>query len=548
MISRRVLMVGAAMAVVLAACGEEKKAEAPVAPYEVEEKSISQLAEDLAAKKTTAVAVTQGYIDRIKMYDGAVKSVIAIAPDALAQAEASDKRRAEGKALGPLDGIPILLKDNIDAVGMATTAGSYALEFNVPAKDAPVTKHLRDAGAIILGKANLSQFAGWRPAETVLNSSTVGGETKNPFDLTRSPGGSSSGGGAATAASFAAANIGSDTTGSIIGPASYNAIVGLRPTIALVSRTGVVPISATMDTTGPMTRTVRDAALLLTVMAGSDPADPATAEADANKKDYVAGLSTEALKGKRLGVVRDFGGYTDATKPVFEAALAVMAAQGAELVEIPAGSFPDHRVEQLAIMSFDFREDFAAYMKNAPEAQKVRTVEELIAFNKADPRESAWDSGLIEYAASRTTGRADPEYVKMRELVKQRTAVDGFDKVFKEHNVVAVVLPTREVADVMKPNGEKQPNRIPKENAKAPGSGSSIAALAGYPNLSVPMGMVEGLPVGLSLIGPAWSEGELLAMGYAYEHASKMRAVPVAYKASVSAPAGAAAGQGAPQK
>lgn len=538
-ISRRVVMAGAAAAgLMLAACGEQTPEQAAAAAYEVEEKSIAQLAEDLAAGKTTAVAVTQGYIARIKLYDGALHSVIGVAPDAIAQAEASDARRKAGQALGPLDGIPILLKDNIDAVGMATTAGSFALEHNVPREDAEVTRRLRAAGAVILGKANLSQFAGWRPAETVLNSSTVGGAARNPFDLARSPGGSSSGGGASTAASLAAANIGSDTTGSIIGPSSYNAIVGLRPTIALVSRTGVVPISATMDTTGPMTRTVRDAALLLTAMAGSDARDPATKDADAHKTDYVKGLSTDALKGKRLGVVRDFGGHTEATKPVFDAALAVMAAQGAELVEIPPGQFPDHRVEQLAIMSFDFREDFAAYMKNAPEVQKVRTVEELIAFNKADPRESVFDSGLIEYAASRTGGRADPEYGRMRALVTQRTAVEGFDKVFKDYNVSAVVLPTREVADVMKANGEPQPNRIPTENGAAPGSGSSIAALAGYPNLSVPMGMVDGLPVGISLIGPAWSEAELLAMGYAYEQASKARVAPVAYKAAANGAAG----------
>ncbi len=533
-VTRRVLMAGAATAVLalgLAGCGEKKQAQAP---YEVEEVMLSQVSADLAAGKTTAVAVTQGYIDRIKKYDSALHCVIGVMPDAIQQAEASDARRKAGKALGPLDGIPILLKDNIDAAGLPTTAGSYALEHNVK-PDAEVTKRLRAAGAVILGKANLSQFAGWRPAETVLNSSTVGGECRNPYDLTRSPGGSSSGGGATTAASFAAANIGSDTTGSIIGPSSFNGIVGLRPTIALVPRTGVVPISATMDTTGPMARSVRDAAMLLTVMAGTDPRDPASAEADAHKTDYAAGLSTEALKGKRLGVVRDFGGYTEATSPVFNAALEVMKAQGAELVEIPEGQFPDHRFEQLAIMSFDFREDFASYMKDAPETQKVRTVEELIAFNNADPRESAFDSGLIEYAASRTTGRADPEYTKMRELVTQRTARDGFDKVFGSFNVSAVVLPTRDVADVMKPNGEKQPNRIPKDNAKAPGSGSSIAALAGYPNLSVPMGSVNGLPVGLSLIGPAWSEADLLAMGYAYEQAAKVRVAPTAYKEAVAA-------------
>ena len=532
-ISRRTLMAGAAMTLVLAACGDKKKMAA--APYEVEEVAVSQIAEDLAAKKTTAVAVTQAYIDRIKKYDGVLHSVITIAPDALDQAAASDKRRADGKPLGALEGIPILFKDNIDAMGMPTTAGSYALEFNLPKQDSEVVRRLRAAGAIILGKANLSQFAGWRPAETVLNSSTVGKDARNPYDLARSPGGSSSGGGASTAASLAAANVGSDTTGSIIGPSSFNGIVGMRPTIALVSRAGVVPLSETMDTTGPMARTVRDAAMLLTAMAGSDARDPYTKDSDAHKKDYVAGLSTEALKGKRLGVVRDFGGYNDKTAPVFDAALTIMAAQGAELVEIPAGQFPDHRVEQLAIMSFDFHDNFAEYMKNAPDAQKVRDVDALVAFNKADPRESAYDSGLIEYAASRTAGRADPEYARMRELVKQRTAVEGFDKVFRDFNVSAVVLPTRDVADEMKPNGEKQPNRIPKENAKAPGSGSSIAALAGYPNLNVPMGLVNGLPVGLSLIGPAWSEGDLLAMGYAYEQASKMRVAPVAYKMAANA-------------
>lgn len=518
-------------ALALAACSKE----APK-PYAVEEVPLAKVAADLAAKHTTSVAVTQAYIDRIKKYDGSLHAIIAITPDALQQAAASDKRRAEGKTLGPLDGVPVILKDNIDAVGVPTTAGSYALKDNLPVKDSGVVKRLRAAGMIILAKANLSQWAGRRTrGGASFSGSTVGGDPHNPYDLARSPAGSSSGPGIATATSFAAASIGSDTTGSIIGPSSFNGIVGLRPTIALVSRTGVVPLSETMDTTGPMARTVKDAAMLLTAMAGSDPRDPYTKDADANKKDYVAGLSTDALKGKRLGVVRDFGGYNDNTKPLFEAALAVLAAQGAELVEIPAGSFPDHRVEQLAIMSYDFHDNFADYMKNAPEKVTVRDVDALVAFNKADPRESAYDSGLIEYAASRTQGRADPEYAKMRELVKQRTAVEGFDKVFKDFNVTAVVLPTRDVADEMKPNGEKQPNRIPKENAKAPGSGSSIAALAGYPNLNVPMGLSNGLPVGLSLIGPAWSEGDLLAMGYAYEQASKMRVAPTAYKTAAAA-------------
>lgn len=534
MTTRRSLMIGAAMAVAMlvSACGEEiTPVETPA--YEVEQVPLSQISADLAAGNTTAVAVVKAYLGRIEQYDGRLNSVIMVAPDVLVQAEESDKRRAAGAALSPLDGIPILLKDNIDALGMPTTAGSYALEHNLPTQDSEVVRRLKAAGAIILGKANLSQFAGWRPTG-VMNSSTVGGEARNPYDLSRSPGGSSSGGGASQAASLAAGNVGSDTTGSIIGPSSFNGIVGLRPTIALISRRGVVPISETMDTTGPMTLTVRDAAMMLTVLAGTDAADPASLEADMHKTDYAAALSTDALKGKRLGVIRDFGGYNDETKVPFEAALAVMQAQGAELVEIPAGQFEDLRVEQIAIMSYDFREDFAKHMSNALEAQKVRTVADLIAFNEADPRESMHDNGLLELAESRTGGRSDPEYVRMREYVKLKSTTEGFDKVFKEFNVSAVVLPTRGPADELQPQGTPRPDRIPTTRGEAPGSGSSIAALAGYPNLSVPMGLVNGLPVGLSLIGPAWSEADLLAMGYAYEQAANVRTAPSAYKEAAS--------------
>ncbi|MCB1352700.1 MAG: hypothetical protein KDK03_08190, partial [Rhodobacteraceae bacterium] len=297
------LITYSALALALAACSEEAPPPA-VQGYAVEEKSISQLSDDLASGKTTALEITKAYMGRIEEYDDTLHSVIEIAPDAIQQAEESDARRKAGETLGPLDGIPILFKDNIDAVGMPTTAGSYALEANVPERDSEVVRRLRAAGAIIFGKANLSQFAGWRPTG-VMNSSTVGGEALNPYDLTRSPGGSSSGGGVSTAASLAAGNVGSDTTGSIIGPSSYNGIVGLRPTIALISRRGIVPISQVMDTAGPMTRTVRDAAMMLTAMAGTDPEDSWTEDADEHVTDYVAALSTDALRGKQLGVIRD---------------------------------------------------------------------------------------------------------------------------------------------------------------------------------------------------------------------------------------------------
>ena len=251
----------------LASCGEKEAP--PATPYAVEEVPLYQVAEDLKAGKTTSVAATQAYIDRIKMYDGPLNGVIAIAPDALQQAAAADQRRKDGKTLGYLDGIPILLKDNLDAVGMPTTAGSWALEHNMPKQDSEVTRRLRAAGAVILGKANTSQFAGFRTS-TGLNGSTLGGSTHNPYDPTRTAAGSSNGSGISASASFAAGTIGTETSGSIVGPSNVNGVVGIKSTIALVSRRGIVPISLTQDTAGPMTRTVRDAAMILTVIAGSD--------------------------------------------------------------------------------------------------------------------------------------------------------------------------------------------------------------------------------------------------------------------------------------
>ena len=269
--------------------------------YVVEEAPLAQVSQDLSTGKVSAVALTRAYIDRIKTYDGPLHSVIRIAPDALEQAAASDKRRKAGHALGPLDGVPIMLKDNIDATGMPTTAGSYALIDNIPVKDAELVRRLRAAGAVILGKANMSQWAGLRTTKG-FGGSTVGGTAHNPYNLTRTPAGSSSGPGIIAAASFAAGAVGSDTTGSIWGPANVNGVVGLRPTTGLISRRGIVPISSTLDTAGPMTRTVKDAAMMLTVMAGTDPADPATKDADIHKTNYAASLGTGALKGKRIGV------------------------------------------------------------------------------------------------------------------------------------------------------------------------------------------------------------------------------------------------------
>ena len=527
---RYLLMASAAMVLALAGCSKMESAK----PYAVEETPLAQISADLAAGKTTSVAVTKAYIDRIKTYDGPLHAVILVAPDALDQAAASDKRRKEGHVLGPMDGIPILLKDNIDAVGMPTTAGSYALAENKPLKDSGVAGRLRAAGGIILGKVNMNQFAGLRTSMGLLGS-TVGGTPHNPYDLTRTPGGSSSGSGIGAAVSFAAATLGSDTTGSVIGPSSLNGVVGMRPTIALMSRHGVVPISMTQDTAGPMARNVTDLAMLLTVVAGSDPGDPASTDADAHKADYAKGLSTDALKGVRLGVVRGTGGTSETTTPVLDAALAVLTAQGAELVDLPADILEDMSQEDRVILTTEFKEDLNTYLAGTGPAQKVRTMEDLIAFNKVDEHEKLHSQDLIE-ASEATGGRQSPDYVKVLDYAKHRAGPEGFDRAFKEFNVSAVIGLTGGPAGVIVPEGAGGGHTISeKPKGATPPSISMNAAIAGYPDLSVPMGMVDGLPVGLSFVGPAWSEQALLAYAYAYEQASHMRVPPAAYKAAATA-------------
>jgi len=310
---------------------------ADTSAYVVEEIPLNKITADLAAGKVTSVALTKAYLVRIKTYDGPLHAIITIAPDALAQAEAADLRRAEKNVMGPLDGVPVLLKDNIDVVGMATTAGSYALIDNKPLRDSEVTRRLKAAGAVILGKTNMQQWAGFRTTAR-FNGSTVGGSPRNPYDLSRSPAGSSSGSAIATATSFAAATVGSDTTGSVISPASYSGVVGFRPTVALISRRGIVPISETQDTAGPIARSVTDAAMLLNVLSGSDAEDAASKDADVHKTDYVEALDVNALKGVRLGVLRGLRDDGPEYRPIFDAALAVLVSQGAEVVELPEGT------------------------------------------------------------------------------------------------------------------------------------------------------------------------------------------------------------------
>ena len=474
-------------------------------------KSAADVSADLAAHRTTSQALLAGYEARIDRLNPQVHAVIGLNPQAAGEARAADARRADGKARGPLDGLPVLVKDNIDIAGVPTTAGSLALAQNVRATSAPVVANLARAGAVILGRTNLSEWANIRSEHSSSGWSGVGGLTRNPYALDRTACGSSSGSAAAVAAGLAAAAVGTETDGSISCPSSMNGLVGLKPTVGLVSRTGIVPISHTQDTAGPITHTVRDAAMMLTAMAGSDPADPATAEADEHRIDYTTALDPRALHGVRLGVARFLlKGFTPGTLGVFNRALAVLKARGAILLNVD-----DYDVGKLGrneglVLQTELKADLNRYLAGSPPAVKSRTLADLIAFVDAHPGEMTWFGQGFFVKAERTKGLDDPAYVKAHEANLRLAGPDGIDRLMREHKVVALISPTTNPASV-----------IDLVNGDAiSGGDSSLPAVAAYPYINVPMGQVHGLPVGLSFIGPKWSEARLLGLAYDYEQAS----------------------------
>jgi amidase len=461
---------------------------------------------------------TRAAIARIEALNPKVNAVLAVDPTAIDAARAMDRGR---KARGPMFGIPVLVKDNIETLGpLPTTAGSLALKGNVTNRDAPVVAGLRRAGAVILGKTNLSEWANIRGDASISGWSAIGGQVRNPHALDRSPCGSSSGSGAAVAAGMVDAAVGTETDGSVTCPASVNGIVGFKPTVGLVSRTRVVPISHSQDTPGPMTKDVRLAALMLNAMAGSDPADPATLEADKRRVDYVAALDPMALKGARIGVVRYATGWSAPVDALFETALAVLKAQGAVLVDITDA--PKNRAEigaaEFKVLLSELKTDLNAYLATTPPNVKVRTLADAIAFNKADPRELGLFGQETFIAAEATKGPADPDYLAARALSLRRAGVEGIDAALQAANVVALVQPTTAPAWMIDAvHGDQSPDRNGIGNA---------AAIAGYPHLTVPMGAVQGLPVGLSFIGTKWDDARMLALGAAYEKAAAVRLVP----------------------
>ena len=479
----------------------------------IDRKTVADLGADLAAGRVTSEALVLAYRARIAALDHAgpsVRSVLSLNPDALADARARDAERADGKGHEPLHGIPILIKDNVETADrLPTTAGSLALAGNVTGRDAPVVARLRAAGAVVLGKTNLSEWANIRSNRSVSGWSGLGGQTRNPYALDRSPCGSSSGSGAAVASGFAAAAVGTETDGSITCPASIAGLVGFKPTVGLLSRTHIVPISHSQDTPGPMTATVADAAAMLTAMAGSDPADPATAEADAHVQDFSAVLSPDALRGKRIGVARFLAGYHPGVDTVFATALGTLRAAGAELVEID--DLPGHEAvgkAELTVLLFELKHDLNAYLAGARVPDSERTLAGLIAFNQAHAgRELALFGQELFEQAEATGGLSDPEYVEARATSLRLAGPEGIDRLLAEHRLDVLVAPTNGPAGIIDPvNGDH-----------FTGLASTLPAVAGYPHLTVPMGTVSGLPVGLSFIGPAWSDARMLAFGYAFE-------------------------------
>ena len=459
-----------------------------------------------ASAQGPAEYATIGAIARAQAVEARLHSIIAIDPTAIAQAQAIDAAPPRSAIAGR----PILLKDNIEAAGpLPTTAGSLALIDNVTGRDAPLVARLRAAGAVILGKANLSEWANIRSSSSISGWSAVGGQTRNPYALDRNTCGSSSGSGAAVAAGIVDLAIGTETDGSVTCPAALNGIVGLKPTVGLVSRTHIVPISVSQDTAGPMTRTVRDAALLLGVIAGSDPADRATIEADRRRVDYAAGLDARSLRGARIGVMRFAAGFgTDAP---FEAALALLKRQGATLVEIK--KFDDKAIggNEFAVLMTELKAGMNEYLASTPTTVRSRTLADLIAFNKANAATEMALFGQEEFEkAQATKGMRDPAYLKARRISFMAAGPNGIDKLLKADQLDALVGPTMPAAWKI--------DAVHGDQISGGGAGS-LAAVAGYPHLTVPMGFVRGLPVGLSFIGAKWSDARMLSLGYAYEQA-----------------------------
>jgi amidase len=506
-----------------ASTGPSKAMPAATPAFELEETTIAELQEGMKSGKYTAHSIAEKYLARIAAMDKrgpAVNSVIEVNPDALAIAEACDRERKEKGPRSPLHGIPVLIKDNIDTADkMMTTAGSLALVGSKPPKDSVVAQKLREAGAVILGKTNLSEWANIRSRRSTSGWSGRGGLTKNPYALNRNACGSSSGSGAASSANFCAAAIGTETDGSIVCPSSANGLVGIKPTVGLVSRSGIIPISHTQDGAGPMCRTVRDAATLLGALTGVDAEDSATPASEGKSyRDYTQFLKSDGLRGARIGVVRKTFGFSDAVDKIMESALEAIKKEGALLVDPAdietAGKWGE---SEMMVFLYELKADLNAYLARPGFNPPVKTLKDIIEFNERNREKEMPYFGQDFFLKAEAKGPlSSQEYLDALEKNHQLARKDGIDAVMEKHNLDALVGPT---------GGPAWLTDLVTGDHFGGGS-SGAAAVAGYPNITVPAGFVFGMPVGISFFGRAWSEPVLIRLAYAFEQATKVRKPP----------------------
>ena len=515
-------------AAALSACGPAaKKTEAgsdrSARTFELDETGIADLAEGVRSGRWTSRRLLELYQTRIRDIDRNgphLGAVIELNPDAEALADTLDRERKQGQNRGPLHGVPVLLKDNIDTADkMSTSAGSLALDGSHPPKDSFVAARLRAAGALIIGKTNLSEWANFRSTHSVSGWSGRGRQTRNPYALDRNPSGSSSGSGVAVAANLCAAAVGTETDGSVVSPASINGIVGIKPTLGLISRSGIIPISHSQDTAGPMARSVRDAAILLSAMSGADPNDSATSEsAGKTQADYTKFLDPAGLRGARLGIARKFFDRNASMDRLVTEYAGVLKGLGADIVD-PA-DFPLHNQwndPENEVLHYEFKADLNAYLSKLSSSLPARTLADLISFNEKNrDREMPWFGQEIFRESEARGPLTDKKYIDARRECLRTTRTEGIDRVMDQHKLDAMVTLTGGPAwfiDYV--NGDTDT-----------GGCSSPPAIAGYPHITVPAGFYRGLPIGLSFFGRAWSEPVLLRLAYAFESATKARRKP----------------------
>ena len=491
--------------------------------FDLDEITVDELRDGVKSGKYTIKAITEKYISRIKSIDKdgpAINSIIELNPDALKIAEELDKELKEKGPRSPLHGIPILIKDNIDTADrMQTTAGSLALVGSKPHEDSFVAKQLRSAGAVILGKTNLSEWANIRSTHSTSGWSGRGGLTKNPYALDRNTSGSSSGSGAAAAANLCTIAIGTETDGSVVSPSSINGIVGIKPTVGLVSRSGIIPISHSQDTAGPMARTVRDAAILLGAMAGVDPEDKATT--DKNRKsynDYTQFLDSDGLKGARIGIVRKYFGFLPQVDAVMENALEILKKKGAVIVDpVDIDAIGKLDSNEMTVMLYELKADMKTYLDRRGSGSPVHSLKDIIEFNKeTSAEEMPYFKQELFLESEKKGPLTDKEYIDALNTNHNLSRKEGIDAVMDKYNLDALVSPTDSPAwltDLV-------------DGDHFLGGSSQLAAVAGYPHITVPAGFVFGLPIGISFFGRAWSESVLLKIAFGFEQATKVRKPP----------------------